>query len=470
MKGFYQRHGKRLFDLSIIAVYLIVLIAFLPLTLLAFLSIIAFSDRGPIFFTQTRAGKDGKPFQVYKFRTLSLNKVDKLAMGQVQHNHPLATPAGLVMRRFKIDEMPQLWNVIKGNMTLVGPRPVYLEMIEEYSPEQAHRLDVPPGLTGWSQIHGNAELNWDERIRLDLWYVDHMSLWLDLKIIFMTFAVIFRGEQIDRSALDLADAYLIRKRREAIAAAIEDENEASYNLRLDILRSDILTKISEYYDLSIQSGIPHPSLRDEDIPTKIEFFETIASTLERWSTMKQNADNGGTAPDGAAAYPNGSHQSKSESAVPFDKEIASLTGSGKPAYNIWVVDDDIHQAQLLKVILQTANYQTRLFESATDMLSALEEEKPDLILLDIMMPHLSGLDALRQIREQYTIGSLPILLVTARVRPANIEEGLQLDANDYITKPYHRGELLARIRLQLKIKEALGGSMVDQKTQADRTI
>jgi sugar transferase EpsL len=208
----YYPHGKRLFDLVLIAGQLVSLLLLSVLLLLLFLCTLLFNSKGPLLFSQIRAGLKGKPFRIYKFRTLELNDVDKLAMGHVTHNHPMATPVGRIMRRFKIDEMPQLWNILKGEMSVVGPRPVYLEMVTHYTPEQRRRLDVPPGLTGWSQVNGNCELTWDERICLDLWYVDHLSFWLDVKILWMTAKVILYGEVPNPKALDEANAYLASRR------------------------------------------------------------------------------------------------------------------------------------------------------------------------------------------------------------------------------------------------------------------
>jgi len=202
----YNPYGKRLFDLLLLILIGPIIILLSPLLLLLALAI-RLDSPGPIFFAQTRAGLHGHPFLIYKFRTLVLNEVDKLSMGHVTHDHPMSTRTGRLMRRFKIDELPQLWNIFKGDMSFVGPRPVYLEMVADYTPDQIRRLHAPPGLAGWSQVNGNCELPWDERIRLDLWYVDHRSFWLDLRILLMTIGVVLGGERVNTQALAQADAY-----------------------------------------------------------------------------------------------------------------------------------------------------------------------------------------------------------------------------------------------------------------------
>lgn len=137
----------------------------------------------PIFFRQTRLGKDGKPFQMIKFRTM-LDAVDK-------HGTPLPdkermTSFGALLRSTSLDELPELWNILKGDMSLVGPRPLLMEYLPLYSREQYRRHEVRPGITGWAQINGRNALSWEDRFRLDVWYVDNRSFWLDLKIILLT--------------------------------------------------------------------------------------------------------------------------------------------------------------------------------------------------------------------------------------------------------------------------------------------
>jgi len=155
----------------------------------------------PVFFTQLRSGKDGVPFRLLKVRTMV---PDAVAVGQrlrltedpfgVVSDDPRITPSGRVLRRTGLDELPQLVNIVRGEMSLVGPRPDLVEQVANYSDADRRRLAVRPGLTGWSQTHGREEIGWPERIEQDVWYIDHWSLWLDLKILFLTFAQFFRSE------------------------------------------------------------------------------------------------------------------------------------------------------------------------------------------------------------------------------------------------------------------------------------
>jgi lipopolysaccharide/colanic/teichoic acid biosynthesis glycosyltransferase len=155
----------------------------------------------PVFFRQLRAGKDGVPFDLLKVRTMVPNAV---AVGQelgltedpfgVVAEDPRITKSGRVLRRTGLDELPQLVNILRGEMSLVGPRPDLVEQVANYSDADRRRLTVRPGLTGWSQTHGREEIGWPERIQQDLWYIDHWSLWLDLKVLFLTVAQVFRPE------------------------------------------------------------------------------------------------------------------------------------------------------------------------------------------------------------------------------------------------------------------------------------
>ncbi|KFX70342.1 sugar transferase [Pseudomonas taeanensis MS-3] len=137
----------------------------------------------PVLFRQVRPGLNGKPFEMIKFRTMR-DAVD--AAGNPLPDSARMTPFGSFLRSSSLDELPELWNVLKGDMSLVGPRPLLMEYITLYSPEQYRRHEARPGVTGWAQINGRNALSWDEKFKLDVWYVDNRSLWLDLKIIFLT--------------------------------------------------------------------------------------------------------------------------------------------------------------------------------------------------------------------------------------------------------------------------------------------
>lgn len=137
----------------------------------------------PVLFSQVRPGLSGKPFKMIKFRTMK-DAVD--AEGKPLPDSERLTPFGQFLRSSSLDELPELWNVLKGDMSLVGPRPLLMAYLPLYSPEQYRRHDALPGITGWAQINGRNSLGWDEKFKLDVWYVDNQSLWLDIKILFMT--------------------------------------------------------------------------------------------------------------------------------------------------------------------------------------------------------------------------------------------------------------------------------------------
>ena len=168
------------------------LVAASPLLGLAALAV-KLEDGGPVFYRQTRVGKDGRDFELLKLRTMVVG-AEKLGAGYaVDKGDSRITRVGCLFRRLSIDELPQLWNVLRGEMSLIGPRPTLRYQVERYDSRQRRRLDVRPGLTGWAQIHGRAELPWEDRIELDVWYVDHRSPLLDLKILARTPFALFRG-------------------------------------------------------------------------------------------------------------------------------------------------------------------------------------------------------------------------------------------------------------------------------------
>jgi lipopolysaccharide/colanic/teichoic acid biosynthesis glycosyltransferase len=180
---------KRALDVSG-ALFLLLLAS--PLLALAAAAIVL-EDRGPVLYRQRRVGKDGAEFELLKLRTMVVG-AERLGAGYaVNAGDPRITRAGALLRRLSIDELPQLWNVIRGEMSLVGPRPTLAYQVERYTARQRRRLEVKPGITGWAQIHGRARLPWDERIELDVWYVEHRSLLLDLRILARTPAALFAG-------------------------------------------------------------------------------------------------------------------------------------------------------------------------------------------------------------------------------------------------------------------------------------
>jgi lipopolysaccharide/colanic/teichoic acid biosynthesis glycosyltransferase len=154
---------------------------------------IKLDDGGPVFYRQRRVGLNGEEFELVKLRTMEVGAEHKGARFAVNEGDPRITRAGRLLRRLSIDELPQLWNVVRGDMSLVGPRPTLAYQVERYTPRQRRRLEVRPGITGWAQIQGRARLPWDERIELDVWYVEHRSPWLDLKIIARTPRALLAG-------------------------------------------------------------------------------------------------------------------------------------------------------------------------------------------------------------------------------------------------------------------------------------
>jgi lipopolysaccharide/colanic/teichoic acid biosynthesis glycosyltransferase len=154
---------------------------------------IKLDDRGPVLYRQRRVGQHGREFELLKLRTMVVGAETQGAGWAVNRGDPRITRVGRVLRRLSLDELPQLWNVVRGEMSLVGPRPTLAYQVERYSPRQRRRLDVKPGITGWAQVHGRAALPWDERIELDVWYVENRSAWLDLKILAKTPSALFSG-------------------------------------------------------------------------------------------------------------------------------------------------------------------------------------------------------------------------------------------------------------------------------------
>jgi lipopolysaccharide/colanic/teichoic acid biosynthesis glycosyltransferase len=160
---------------------------------LALAALAAKLDGGPVLYRQERVGKDGVPFELLKLRTMVVGAERQGAGYAVDQGDPRITRAGRVLRRLSLDELPQLWNVLRGDMSLIGPRPTLAYQVERYTPRQRRRLEVKPGVTGWAQIHGRASLPWDERIELDVWYVENRSPLVDLKILLRTPLALFGG-------------------------------------------------------------------------------------------------------------------------------------------------------------------------------------------------------------------------------------------------------------------------------------
>lgn len=180
---------KRIIDTVASALGLLVLSPLLVLLVL----FVAMKLGTPVFFTQERPGLGGRIFRLYKFRTMTDVRDEN---GELLSDSVRLTAFGRFMRSASLDELPELWNVLRGDMSLVGPRPLLVEYLERYTPEQARRHEVRPGITGWAQVNGRNALSWEERFALDVWYVDNHSMWLDVKILAMTVGKVLRREGV----------------------------------------------------------------------------------------------------------------------------------------------------------------------------------------------------------------------------------------------------------------------------------
>jgi lipopolysaccharide/colanic/teichoic acid biosynthesis glycosyltransferase len=180
---------NRLADLALAGPALVLASPVLGLAALA----IKLADGGPVLYRQTRVGEDGADFELLKLRTMVVGAERQGAGLAVNEGDPRITRVGRVLRRLSLDELPQLWNVARGDMSVIGPRPTLRYQVERYTAEQRRRLEVKPGITGWAQVHGRAALPWEERMELDLWYVEHRSPRLDLEILARTPLALFSG-------------------------------------------------------------------------------------------------------------------------------------------------------------------------------------------------------------------------------------------------------------------------------------
>ncbi|MBP5391392.1 MAG: sugar transferase [Bacteroidales bacterium] len=191
----YRDFFKRVLDF-VIALVGLVCISWL---LLIFIVLLHFANKGAgVFFLQERPGKDARIFKVIKFKTMTDERDEN---GELLPDEKRITRIGKIVRSTSIDELPQLINVLKGDMSLIGPRPLLVQYLPLYSPEQARRHEVRPGISGWAQCHGRNAISWGEKFRLDVWYVDHCSLWVDLKVIFITIYKVFKREGISKEGM-----------------------------------------------------------------------------------------------------------------------------------------------------------------------------------------------------------------------------------------------------------------------------
>lgn len=197
----YKKIGKQVLDISF-AFFGVLLLS--PLLFFIILTLFLSNKGSGVFFTQTRVGRDARYFKVIKFKTMT---------DECDHQYVLLpdaerlTKIGRFIRSTSMDELPQLINVLKGDMALIGPRPLLVEYLTLYTKEQARRHDVRPGITGWAQIHGRNAISWDEKLKLDVWYVDHLSFPLDLKIFFLTIGKVVKKEGITKEGMATTEAF-----------------------------------------------------------------------------------------------------------------------------------------------------------------------------------------------------------------------------------------------------------------------
>ena len=187
--SFYERYIKRLLDIILSGTALIVLSPVLLVTAI----LVRVKLGSPVVFCQSRPGKDERIFKLYKFRSMTDARDEN---GQLLPDEVRLTKFGRLLRSTSLDELPELWNILRGDMSIVGPRPLLVKYLPLYNEEQKHRHDVRPGLTGWAQVHGRNTVTWEEKFRLDVWYVEHLSFWLDVKTVFLTVKKVFCREGI----------------------------------------------------------------------------------------------------------------------------------------------------------------------------------------------------------------------------------------------------------------------------------
>jgi lipopolysaccharide/colanic/teichoic acid biosynthesis glycosyltransferase len=200
---------KRLFDF--LAASLALLLLALPLLALAWL--IRRKLGSPVLFLQERAGLNGQPFTMVKFRSLTDERGPD---GTLLPDAQRLTPFGRFLRRTSLDELPELWNVLRGEMSLVGPRPLVMDYLPLYNAEQAQRHDVKPGITGLAQVNGRNKLSWEEKFNLDIWYVNNHNIWLDMKIIFKTFIIVFEKRGVSPQNQEIMERFLGTRKSESI--------------------------------------------------------------------------------------------------------------------------------------------------------------------------------------------------------------------------------------------------------------
>ena len=192
---------KRVFDI----IFALIAVVLLSPVFLVVSIVIVISDGFPVFFTQVRPGKNGVPFKLHKFRSMKKAQDQKI---ELSTDGERITKFGYFLRRTSVDELPELFSVLEGKMSIVGPRPLLMRYLERYSGEQARRHEVLPGITGWAQINGRNTISWEEKFRLDIWYVDHWTFCLDINIILQTVWKVIKGEGISQPGRATMDEFM----------------------------------------------------------------------------------------------------------------------------------------------------------------------------------------------------------------------------------------------------------------------
>ena len=195
----YKHCFKRILDICVAS---LAVICISPLLLIVMIWLHYANKGAGVFYTQERPGKDGKIFKVIKFKSMT-DETDE--EGNLLPNYMRITRVGKFIRKTSLDELPQLFNVIKGDMSIIGPRPLLPRYLELYSPEQARRHEVRPGITGWAQCHGRNNISWTEKFKLDVWYVDHCTLWTDIRVIFLTIQKVLLRKDINSSTAQVGE-------------------------------------------------------------------------------------------------------------------------------------------------------------------------------------------------------------------------------------------------------------------------
>ena len=199
-EGGYRGWGKRALDLAVTVPLLVLISPLLALLALA----VRLAAGSPVLFRQVRPGLRGRPFTLYKYRTMTDARD---AEGGLLPDARRLAPFGRFLRSASLDELPELFNVLHGEMSLVGPRPLLTKYLSRYTPEEMRRHELPPGITGWAQVQGRNRLTWEEKFALDVWYVDHASLWLDLKVLALTLPLILKREGISQPGQATAEEF-----------------------------------------------------------------------------------------------------------------------------------------------------------------------------------------------------------------------------------------------------------------------